>query len=198
MLVNAPISPDWEPIPGGTPTLELYVDAADLGEAQQKAEAIYAKMRKEGGLSPQPKPRVVGLLDVTGKDPLWLQHFDEAADMLEQQRYELAIITAQIACETEIKAAIEEAADVPEGSLARMAIEVPRSYSLLDARAQKVFKALLDQTPSDQEFWSEYQDHVRRRNNIVHRGYRVTRPEAAASVNVAEEMVDWVQRIRGN
>jgi hypothetical protein len=56
-----------------------------------------------------------------------LQHFDEAADMVEQQRYELAIVTAQIACEVEIQAAIDEAADAPEGSLARMAIDARRA-----------------------------------------------------------------------
>lgn len=110
-------------------------------------------MRKEGGLPPQPKPRVVGLFDATGQDLLWLQHFDEAADMLEQQRHEMAIVTAQIACEIEIQAAIEEAADAPDDSLARMAINAPRSYSLIDRRAREVFKALLGQTPTDQDFW---------------------------------------------
>lgn len=198
ILINAPITPDREPIPGGKPTLELYVDATDLDDAQRRAEAVYAEMRKEGGLPPQPKPRVVGLFDATGADPLWLQHFDEAADMLEQQRYELAIVTAQIACEIEVQTAIEEAADAPEGSLARMAIDAPRSYSLIDPRAREVFKALLGQTPTEREFWAEYHDHVKRRNNVVHRGARVTRPDAVASVNAAEEMVDWVQRIRRN
>lgn len=172
------------------------MDAASLDNAQRRAEVIYAEMRKEGGLSPLRQPRVVGLFDVTGDDPLWLQHFDEAADMIEQQRYELAIMTAQIACEIEIQDAIEKAADAPEGSLARMAIDAPRSYSLTDRRAREVFKTLLGQTPTEQGFWAGYRDHVERRNNVVHRGARVTRPEAVASVFVAEEMVDWVQRVR--
>jgi hypothetical protein len=52
ILISAPVTLDWEPIAGGSPTLELYVDAANLDDAQRRAEAVYAEMRKEGGLPP--------------------------------------------------------------------------------------------------------------------------------------------------
>jgi hypothetical protein len=196
VLVNPPVTPDWEPIPGGEPTIELYVEAADADDARRKAEEVYAELRREGGLSTRREPRIVGIYMDIGADPLWLQHFDEAADMIEQQRYEVAVVTAQIACEIEIKAAIEAAADAPEGSLARLAIDAPRSYSLIDRRAREVFVALLGGRPTEETFWEGYRDHVERRNNVLHRGARVVRADAVASVGAAEEMVAWAQRLR--
>ena len=126
-----------EPIPGGEPTIELFVDASDPTDAQKQAEGLYAELRREGGLSPEPEPRIVAVFMNTGTDPLWLQHLDESTDMIDQRRYELAVVAAQIACEIEIKDAIETAADAPEGSLARIAIDAPITWPLIDKRAPK-------------------------------------------------------------
>jgi hypothetical protein len=195
-LINAPVNPDWEPIPGGEPKIELYVAAADPADARKQAEDLYAAMRKEGGLPTQPEPRFVGVYMNAGADPPWLQHFDEAADMIEQRRYELAVIAAQIACEIEIRDAIESAVDAPEGSLARMAIDGPRSWSLIDKRAEKIFAAIFRKTPTEEKWWRDYKDHVERRNNIVHRGARAAELDARVSLGVAEDLVDWVQKTR--
>jgi hypothetical protein len=184
----APVNPDWEPIPGGEPKVELYVYATDPDDARQQAETLYASMRKEGGLKVEPEPRFVGVYMNAGTDPLWLQHFDEAGDLIQQRRYELAVVAAQIACEIEIKDAIDLAAEAPEGSLARMAIEGPRSWSLIDKRAQKVFVAVIGRTPTKEPWWSDYRDHVERRNNIVHRGAKVSETSARRSLEVAEAL----------
>lgn len=194
-VLAAPVNPDLEPIPGGNPSLGIYVEALDDDEAQAKAEELYAQMRTEGGLPPA-GPRVTGLFWGTDKHPLWRQHFDEAQDLLDQQRHEMAVVTAQVACEIEIRAAVVEVANAPAGSLAQIAIKSPRSYSLIDQRAQAIFKALLGQDPKQQPFWRDYQDHVARRNNVLHAGARVTREDARSSILAAEEMVAWVQSAR--
>jgi hypothetical protein len=195
ILINAPVNPNWEPIPGGEPSLEIYVEAANLDAAQAEAERLYKAMRKEGGLPPK-APRVIGLFEIGTPVPLWLFFFDEANAMLEQQRYEAAVVAAQVACEIEIRAAVEQAADAPEGSLARMAIDTPSSYSLRDRRALTVFTTALGVSPTSQSFWATYLDHVARRNNVLHNGARVIRDDAIASVTAAEDMVDWVQKAR--
>jgi hypothetical protein len=59
-LINAPVNPDWEPVRGGEPKIELFVYATDPDDARKQAKALYAAMRKEGGLPPQPEPRFVG------------------------------------------------------------------------------------------------------------------------------------------
>ncbi len=195
ILYSAPVNSDWEPIPGGEPKVELYVDATDPDDARMQAERLYAAMRKEGGLPPQPEPRFVGVYINAGADPPWLQHFDEAADMIEQRRYELAVIAAQTACEVVIGEAIESAVDAPEGSLAQMAIDGARSWSLRDTRARKIFAATLGKTPTQEEWWRDYRDHLDRRNNIVHKGAKVSEASARRSLGVAEDLVDWVQRL---
>lgn len=195
VLINAPVNPNGEPIPGGEPSLEIYVEAVDLDAVQREAERLYGLMRQEGGLPPK-APRVIGLFGTDGRDPPWLFFFDEANAMLEQQRYEAAVVTAQVACEIEVRAAVEEAAQAPEGSLARMAIDAPRSYSLIDRRAREIFKVVLEVSPTSEPFWEGYRDHVGRRNNVLHAGARVTRDDAVASVSTAEDMVDWVQAAR--
>jgi hypothetical protein len=116
--------------------------------------------------------------------------------MIEQRRHELAVVTAQIACEIEIQDAIEAAVDAPEGSLARMAIDASPSWSLIDKRARKVFAAIFGKAPTGQAWWRDYTDHVKRRNNILHRGARVTEMDARRSLGVTEELVDWVQAVR--
>ncbi len=195
ILINAPVNPNWEPIPGGEPTIEITVEAPDLEAAQAKAEDVYREIRKVGGLPARPS-RVLGLFSDPGSDPPWLFFFDEAQEMLEQRRHEAAVVAAQVSCEIEIRAAIEDVVDAPEGSLARMAIEAPNSYSLLDRRARDIFEKVLGISPAFESFWQDYRDHVARRNNVLHNGARITREDAIASVRTAEEIVDWVQRVR--
>jgi hypothetical protein len=197
-LINAPVNPDWEPVAGGEPKIELYVWAVDPADAKRQAEDLYAAVRAEGGLPLQPDPRFVGVYMNVGADPLWLQHFDEAADMIEQRRYELAVVAAQIACEIEIENAVESVVDAASGSLARMAIDNLRSWSLIDRRAQKVFAMVVGKKPTEEPWWRDYRDHVARRNNIVHRGARVAENDARRSLGVAEELVDWVRALQGN
>ena len=176
VLVQAPVNPDWQPVPGGEPTLELFVKASSADDARRQAERLYAEMRAESRL--QEAPRVIATYLRSGVEPVSMHFVDEAYEMLDQQRFEWTVVAAQVACEVEIRAAIEGAAAANPGSLARMAIEIPNSYSLIDRRASQVFEIVLGVKPTQAACWADYRLHVTLRNNIVHRGARATRRDA--------------------
>ena len=192
LVLDAPRDPNWEPIPGGEPTLELYFDTDNLDEARSEAEGLYAQMREESRLEAQPA-RVLGSYFMTGDEPLAEHFVDEAFELLDQQRNELAVVAAQVACEVEIRSAIERVASAETGSLARIAIDAPSSYSLMDRRARRIFEVVLGAPPTEAPCWQKYAEHVRRRNNIVHRGAQVTHEDADTSVDVAIEMLRFVR-----
>jgi hypothetical protein len=195
-VYEAPRDPNWQPIPGGEPTLELHLDLESLDDARGEAERLYAAMREEARL-PVTRPRVLGTFKISGREPLSSQFMDEAHDMLDQKRYGWAIVAAQVACEIEVRAAIETTASADSGTLARLAIDFPNNYSLMDSRARDVFEVVLGTAPTQAPCWKAYQLHVRRRNNVVHHGARMSGEDATASIDVMYEMLEFVRHATG-
>ena len=191
-VMNAPIDPKGQPIPDGYPTLELELDVDDLDEARDAAERLYAEMRSEAQLPPA-EPRIVGVFFVHGEWPRAEEFIDEVFDMLDQRRYEWAVVAAQAACEVEIRHLIEATLPDDAHPLAALAVKLPRSFSLMDPAGRGVFGAAFGRSPTEADCWQAYQEHVARRNNVVHRGSKVSEADARASLDAMHAMLEFVR-----
>jgi hypothetical protein len=68
------------------------------------------------------------------------------------------------------------------------------SYNLGNERVRKLYEALSrDDALVKQEFWDPFTRHVRRRNDVVHRGERITVEDARESIAVVRELLAYLR-----
>ncbi len=124
----------------------------------------------------------------------WTDRYEVLLDVAKRLRddghYEAAIVTAHTACEvcteTTLSAVfrlkgIEYLTD-PLGGLIS-------SYNLTNKKVRDVYEAVTNDRIQDQPFWPSFTEHVRRRNEVAHRGGEATQQEATDSINAAEAVV---------
>ena len=63
------------------------------------------------------------------------------------------------------------------------------NYNLGNEKVRKLYVALSGDKVHEAKFWSAFQEHVTRRNKVVHEGKEVTRDEAEASLMAATELI---------
>ncbi len=178
---------------GWPSTLHIDVSADTADDAQSQAIELYQAMRRLVDLASDPEPRVLTVGPLAGTVNPWQVYSLAADEMFEQQQYALAVVAAQTHCETFIRHALECAAERDGTSIAKLAPSLLRSCSLTDRDGPRVFEALLGVDPTTAQCWRKYKDHVHRRNLVVHTGADVTRTLAAASIDDAEAMVEFVR-----
>jgi hypothetical protein len=178
----------------GPSTLHVDVRAATPEVAQERALKLYQRIREVAELPPEDNPQVVTIGRVAGVPrPADLFIFT-ADEMLDQQQFGLAVVSAQIHCEMSIRAAVEEAARLQGTPIAELAISLPGSWTLMDRHGPRIFETLLGVRPADAPCWESYRAHVARRNAVAHRGAPVTRELADASIDAAVAMVRFVEQ----
>jgi hypothetical protein len=109
-----------------------------------------------------------------------------------------ALIVAQaaveVACETMIDFAMQMR-QVYE-PLRQWVTEVPvRSWSPQNDRVQSLWKALTDDTITQAPSWSAYAKGVKRRHDFAHWASPVSREEAEAFVDAAEQFVEHMAQV---
>ncbi len=103
----------------GPSSINLEVNTDSVEEAKEQAIALYAQIRKEAGLSPDP-PRIATIAQVVGVPFPADRLVFEAEDMYEQRRFGLAVVAAQVHCEMWIRAKIEEIANASGNALVQL------------------------------------------------------------------------------
>jgi hypothetical protein len=83
------------------------------------------------------------------------------------------------------------------GDLREPVLGLFTSFSLRNQRLYAVYEALThdDLKTSEPRLWDDFRAHIKRRNDIVHTGKKVSNDEAEASVDVAERMVQYLQGV---
>ena len=105
--------------------------------------------------------------------------------------FEWAVVLAQTACEVYVRDILVRTAATRGDVLA----EVDRlpSTNMASDSVRYLFRKVTGYTPpADDEWWHDYRVHAQRRHDIVHRGWRVTRPEVEASLEAAKAMIEFL------
>jgi len=77
--------------------------------------------------------------------------------------------------------------------LAEVIPELLSTYTMLDSRGPKVWKAVTGRDIHKPDaVWRNYYAHVQRRNALVHKGKRVSEPDAALSLSAVREFCSEV------
>lgn len=133
------------------------------------------------------------LLNSNPRDPRHLELLKLAQQLCEEDRPDLAVVTAQTACEVYAEVAIREMLRARKiGEFENVIPELLSSYSLMDRRGRRVFHALTGESIQRSEFWADYKAHVELRNRVVHRGEEVTTANASDSIAVAEAFHEYL------
>jgi hypothetical protein len=134
-------------------------------------------------------------------DPLWGARFEvllEAAKRLRDDGHpEAAIVTAQTACEVCTERVMTETflrrrIDYLSDPLGRL---LP-NYNIGNDRVRKIYEAVTNDSiaAADNARWQRFQQHVKKRHGVVHRGQEATQSDAGASITVVEEIIEHVRR----
>ena len=106
----------------------------------------------------------------------------------------MAVVAAQTALVLEIRAAIEGRIGRLSDPLAKLARQKTRKFALRDDIGEVLFDAAFGVVPQlDFSRWTEYQAHVTRRNQIVHRGAVAVEEETEGSRDVVIALISWVR-----
>lgn len=172
----------------GSPVLSIEARTEKQVDAEKQVSELYARAREQADLPPR-DAQVLGALSPIFAESPHERLLDEAATHIGQQRYELAVVRAQTACEVYGKLALTHfARKRPEGEKRSFL-----SSSLARGDDQRLFRDLTGVEIETEAWWRAYRQHLDRRNEIVHEGLWVTEAEAWESQDAAEASIGFLQ-----
>lgn len=181
--------------PEGIEEFLLSIVAESEEEAVRSAEAQYRELRERAGLA-------LDSAEILYVAPPWhgdaLPHrriLDDARAAVDHPNSALALVLAQAAFERLVRETIDEAFAVRDLAWLRGHLAF-RSYSLADSRLRQFWDDLMGDAVGRCDGWARYQEHLRRRNLLVHEGRVPTHDDVAESVAAVEAMTVYVERLR--
>ena len=124
------------------------------------------------------------------------QLLEAAADMLKWERYEVSVVTAQMACEICSERVLRAYFLTREVSFLEDSVDdLLPSYNLSNDKVRNLYSALTSDPIHQQFFWSEYKVMVSLRNKAVHAGARIQKSQAQMVHRVAKLVVKHLQSI---
>jgi HEPN domain-containing protein len=119
-----------------------------------------------------------------------------AKDMITGGRHEIAVVTAQMACEICVERVLRTYFRFKEVTYLEDAIEdLLPSYNLANEKVRRIYSALTGDAIHQQYFWSEYKTMVSIRNKAVHAGARIQESQAQMVCRIASSVVKHLQAV---
>jgi HEPN domain-containing protein len=174
--------------------LALTVEAGSPEIAVSSATDTYMRLRESAGLGfREPAPLFVVAGGGLFAAPRHFEFYALADDLVQRGECRFAVVAAQTACELYLEVAVTELLKARlQEPFTSLVPDLLQTFSMLDQRGPKVWRALTGQRIQDAPCWANYQRHVQRRNTIVHSGAEPTRDEALASVGAMMALFEYV------
>jgi hypothetical protein len=177
----------------GVTSLDFEVDLPDVQDLHDTAKAAWLDLLGRAGISPL-EPRFLSFVPPSYE----LRHDElrrEAQVLLEDERYDFAVLRLQTAVEVLAIVAIAGALRGVIGRERGDALARCTRAAMTDKVTGQILEAMVGFRPDGSAWWSRYKEHVTRRNRIAHAGTQVTRAEAEASATVVDEAMTWLKDI---
>ena len=124
------------------------------------------------------------------------QLLEAAGEMAARGRFEVAVVTAQMACEICTERVLRAYFKSSGASFLEQAVDdLLPSYNLANEKVRSVYSALTKDPIHQQFFWSEYKTLVSIRNKAVHAGTRVQENQYQLVLRVAKLVVKHLQAV---
>lgn len=178
----------------GTRTvISMDLDEPTTQSVVNEAHAIYERIRRHAGLPPGTGHEPVAMSPLNRLlmfDPKSGDFFQIAERLYDEDNYLYAVVAAQTAFELYMEGVFEYVLHLRSTVQIGAAIgEMIRSYNLDDRRVRSLWEGFTGhKLTEDKKTWNAYKAHLARRHGLVHRGERVTREEAAASLVAVNEL----------
>lgn len=115
--------------------------------------------------------------------------------LIDEERFSIAVIVAHMACEIATERSLSEAFAAKGLQYLETPVEdFLNGYNLANKRIRKLYTALTGDEVQSAPFWQKFKESAQRRNNIIHGGTIVGRPEAEESCNAATDLVSHLKR----
>lgn len=178
----------------GTRTvLSMELDEPTTQSVLRQAHAIYERIRETAGLPPGTGHEPVAMSPMNRLllfDPKSGDFFQIAEGLYDEGNYLYAVVAAQTAFELYMEGVFEYILHLRSTVEIGAAIgEMIRSYNLGDKRVRSLWQGFTGHNlTANKKTWDAYKDHLERRHGLVHRGERVTKEEAKASLNAVNHL----------
>jgi hypothetical protein len=185
----------------GPAQLLVDVDAESDEDAIDLAGEAYRALRDEAGLPPaDPIYRTLYPPWPDEQRPAQRRHhvlLQRAKELLDRGAPEGAVVVAQSAVEVLVARVIGQRLQRHEiGDLRGYILnDVVRKHNLNDEPTRSLWRVLTGDAINQTNVWPEYKRHLNRRNDIVHRGSGVSEADGAASVDVAQAVIEHIEQL---
>lgn len=173
--------------PEDTPFVTLELRATNADAAEKLAQELVAFSLGEAGLKTSLLP-VVWVAPLSEGSESSHRFLEEAEDLFESERYELAVVAAQIHFELQVRLLLERAATRADNRWATRLVKNRRVAALANDVSKASVQLLLGMDVTESRHWPEFSAHLSRRNAVVHEGRSLGSTEAAASIKVVQAM----------
>jgi hypothetical protein len=174
-------------------TFEL--EAQDADEARVLAQHKLGELRRSVGVEVREAP-VVWIARLADEAESSLRYLEQAKELLDEERFELAVVAVQIHLEVHVRVLVEMIAEASSSPLLRTVISGQRNWAPHERWLQPILEVLLGVKLADCPFWIEYKDaHVQRRNAVVHRGQEIDAGSAKASLDTVSKFWLWLNEV---
>ena len=125
-----------------------------------------------------------------------LELIEAAEEMIIGSRFEVAVVTAQMACEISVERVLKayfSARGLNE--LEAPIQDLLPSFNLGNDKIRKFYIALTGDNISREFFWSEYKTMVKIRNTAIHSGSRIQKSQAQMALRIAKSVIQHLKRV---
>lgn len=165
---------------------ELRARSAET--AEERAQNLAFQARRAAKLPTAPLP-VAWVLPLRETDESSARFLDEARDLVAGEQHEMAVIAVHVHLEMQVKTMLEMAAEEAGPSWAKVLMATRGIGNLGNRQTRVMVTELLGIEIGAVDEWSEFNQHLARRNAIVHDGQAVEEREAKESIAVVEALV---------
>ena len=124
------------------------------------------------------------------------QLLETAKEMIARSRFEVAVVTCQMACEISVERVLKTYFRVKALTHLEDAIEdLLPSYNLANDKVRKLYAAMTDDPVQKEYFWAEYKTMVSLRNKAVHAGSRIQESQAQMVLRIAGAVIKHLSRV---
>ena len=178
----------------GHSQLSLELEADSQGGAISVANGTWNTLRSEAGLKPHPAHLafLVGPINQSHLQHQELLH--RARVLVAQGNHDYAVVAAQTALEVHVRGVLRDLSRSAMGSALADVVQ-PQSFSLRDRSSDKLLVGLIGKSPKQvPDVWQPYDEHVVRRNGVVHSGATVEKADAEASITAVQKLISWIDK----
>lgn len=181
------------PATGARTVVSMELDEVTTQAVVKEARAIYTRIREKAGLPPSLGSEPLTMTPMNRLlifDPKSGDFFQIAERLYDEGNYLYTVVAAQTAFEMYMEGVFEYVLKLRStAEIGETIGEMIRGYNLMDSRIRKLWKGFTGHSlTEDRSTWDAYKAHLHRRHGLVHRGERVSKEEAEASLKAVNDL----------